>query len=677
MAYRHGAAFLCDKKVGIMATGLQFTFTVEGMSASTFVVTQFSGDDGLFEPFRFSIDLASRLATLTPDDVVDRQATLSVWQDGEKQQSWHGIVSRFAQKDTGHHHTFYDVQLVPPLARLALRQNSRIFQTRSVPDIISMVLQDMNVMDFAFALVRQYPQRDYCVQYRESDLAFVQRIAAEEGIFYHFSHQGGKNTVVFTDDTQNLAKLPEPLLYNVLAGGASNEPHIHRLVRQTYVRPSHTVLQDRTFTNPAYRFLNEQHSAHAAYQGSNYEHFDYGVFHGDDNNTESFTQVRLEALRSDAQTVHAHSNIPKLLAGTKFTLDAHPEVECNRDWTVVSVSHTGTQPQALEEMGGEGITTYYNQLTALQGDRAWRPRPQAKPHIDGVSVATVVGPEGEEIYCDEHGRVKVYFPWDRYNKNDDKASCWVRVSQAWAGGQFGSVMLPRIGHEVLVSYIEGDIDRPIITGCTYNAVQKPPYALPDHKTRTVLRSETHQGSGYNELYFEDQAGKEEISVHAQKDLNVLVNHDRAEQIKHDVHCDVGNARFTHIKEHDHITVDGELRQHSKGNLTQLSDGAMHFKAAQPIVLESDAGITLKVGGSFLKIDAATIAHVASTINMNSGGAPNAGTAVPPTLPHQGQETPVIPDVKTETISPLKSGHDPLMKEWEEKASEFSHFNYSI
>ncbi|HIF9275971.1 TPA: type VI secretion system tip protein TssI/VgrG, partial [Photobacterium damselae] len=204
-----------------------------------------------------------------------------------------------------------------------------------------------------------------------------------------------------------------------------------------------------------------EHSKNTSYQRDIYDHYDYGVFHGDDNNTVSFTKIRLEALRSDAEQIEMISNVAPLLAGLKFELRDHNEPACNRDWTVVSVLHEGEQPQALEEMGGEGITRYHNRVKAIQGDKLWRPLPLVKPRVDGVTVATVVGPEGEEIYCDEFGRVKVSFPWDKYHGQDDKASCWIRVSQAWAGGQYGSMMLPRVGHEVLVSYVEGDIDRPI------------------------------------------------------------------------------------------------------------------------------------------------------------------------------------------------------------------------
>ncbi|PSU87161.1 type VI secretion system tip protein VgrG, partial [Photobacterium kishitanii] len=320
-------------------------------------------------------------------------------------------------------------------------------------------------------------------------------------------------------------------------------------------------------------------------------------------------------------------------------------------WLIIAVTHMGTQPQALEEAGGEGATTYNNEFIVIPAHRPWRPPFNVKPRVDGPQIAKVVGPEGEEIYCDAFGRVKIQFPWDRYSNSDDKASCWVRVSQGWAGSQYGMVALPRVGHEVIVDFLEGDPDQPIITGRSYNATNQPPYELPAHKTRTVLRTETHQGDGYNELRFEDQAGKEEIYVHAQKDVNVLVENDRTDSIKHNLHLDVENERFSHIKVNDHVTVEGESRQHVKGDQTLMIDGTLHLKqgkailndagneihikAGNKVVIESGAEITLKAGGSFIKIDASGVSFVGAAVNLNSGG--NAGrgagyAGVSPLLP---------------------------------------------
>ncbi|PMN87961.1 type VI secretion system Vgr family protein, partial [Enterovibrio norvegicus] len=274
-----------------------------------------------------------------------------------------------------------------------------------------------------------------------------------------------------------------------------------------------------------------------------------------------------------------------------------------------------------------------------------------KPCVHGPQIAIVTGPAGEEIFCDEHGRVKVQFPWDRYGNSDESSSCWVRVSQGWAGGQYGMMAIPRIGHEVIVSFLEGDPDQPIITGRTYHATNVPPYPLPANKTRTVLRTETHQGEGFNELRFEDEAGQEEIYVHAQKDMNLLVENDRKDNIKHDLHLDVENERFSHIKVDDHLTVDGQSKEHIKGDKTITTDSSIHIKQATSqlvdagsevhqksgakLVIEAGSQITLKAGGCFVTVDTAGVHISGPVIDLNAGGGAGSGSGfggIAPALP---------------------------------------------
>ncbi len=219
----------------------------------------------------------------------------------------------------------------------------------------------------------------------------------------------------------------------------------------------------------------------------------------------------------DKVTAAGKSNHFLVQAGHAFEMQDHLDRTMNQKWQVVRVQHYGTQPQALEEAGGEGATTYHNQFTVIPASTSWRASPHPKPQVDGPLIGIVVGPKGEEIFCDKHGRVKVHFPWDRYSNGDDKSSCWIRVAQGWAGSQYGMMAIPRIGHEVIVSFLHGDPDQPIITGRTYHATNVPPYTLPVNKTKTVWRSESHQGEGYNELTFEDQSGSEQVYLHAQRD----------------------------------------------------------------------------------------------------------------------------------------------------------------
>ncbi|SMS03080.1 Phage-related baseplate assembly protein [Vibrio mangrovi] len=300
----------------------------------------------------------------------------------------------------------------------------------------------------------------------------------------------------------------------------------------------------------------------------------------------------------------------------------------------------------------------------IPADNLWLAPIANKPRVDGAMVATVVGPAGEEIYCDEHGRVKLHFPWDRESNGDELSSCWVRVSQGWAGAQYGMVAVPRIGHEVIVDFLDGDPDQPIITGRTFNASNVPPYPLPDNKTKTVIRTETHQGQGFNELSFEDQSGSEKIYLHAQKDTESLIENDATTLIRHDSHLTVENDRYEHIKMNDHLTIDGEQRikitkdqtheiggslQQQIGSLTAVETGsAITLKSGAKIVAEAGSGLTLSAGGSFISIDSGSVNLSGPAINLNAGGSAGSATAY-------GGQAALLPDeitTKPENPAPI-------------------------
>ncbi|EPE2651627.1 type VI secretion system Vgr family protein [Vibrio fluvialis] len=662
-----------------MAT-LKYQFHVEGLEDDTLVVRGFDGQETLSSErmngqpchgFRYQLELASRLANLTPEMVVDKVAELTLYRDDVLVQRVNGIVRRFTQGDTGHHHTFYSLTLVPALERLSLRHNSRIFQLNTVPEILSILLQEMGINDYAFALTRDCAQREFCVQYRETDLDFLHRLAAEEGLVYSFIHEEGKHTLIFSDASDSLPKLGEPIPYNTLAGGMIESPYISALSVHTQSDVSQTALQDYSFKKPAYSFAQQAVGTEMAYQQPNYEHFDAPGRYKDDVSGKAFSQIRLDYLRRNAHTATGKSNQPLLRPGVKFDLQEHLDDTLNRDWLVVRVTSQGTQPQALEEAGGNGATTYANQFTLIPAHRTWRATPQAKPQVDGPMIAMVVGPEGEEIFCDEHGRVKLHFPWDRYSNGDEHSSCWVRVSQGWAGSQYGMIAIPRIGHEVIVSFLNGDPDQPIVTGRTYHATNTAPYALPDNKTKTVLRTETHQGQGYNELSFEDQAGSEQIYLHAQKDFDGLIENDHTSVIKHDKHLTVENDRFTQIKNNQHLTVGGESRESVTGNRTLMVEGSLHvktgsvwvnesgtevhIKAGQKVVIEAGSEITVKAGGSFVKVDPAGVHLSGAGVNLNSGGSPGSGSGFSgqaATLPGNLDDAPPLDAPKTVSYQAL-------------------------
>ncbi len=639
-----------------MSTSLMFIIRIDGLDDKSLVVRGCEGDESLSHDaslfphchgFHYHIGVASRRSDITAFDVIDQFAELQIFRDGECVQRTHGVVSRFTQTGSGHHHSHYELTLVPAVMRLSLHHDRRIFQQQTAVEIISLLLQEAGVEDYAFALTRDVLPREFCMQYRETNLAFIERLAAEEGLVYHHEHIAGKHTIVFSDSSVVMPQLPEPIIYNNQSGGVADRPFISSFEVSTERGVADVTLHDRSFKKPTYRFAQNAQGTHLDYQRDEYAYFDFPGRYKDDEVGKAFSQIRLDYLRRDTQVVSGKSDDPSLRPGHRFSLEGHPDEACNRAWTVVSVHHQGKQPQALEESGGSGETTYSNVFKLIPSNRTWQTTPITKPQALGPEVAIVVGPEGEEIHCDKYGRVRVQFPWDRYSSNDDSASCWIRVAQGLAGPQYGIMALPRVGDEVVVSFLNGDPDQPIVTGRTYHETNVPPYALPENKTKTVLRSKTHQGKGFNELSFEDQAGKEKLYLRAQKDMETDVLNDQVVNIKHDLHAIVDNERFTHVKQTDHHTVDGHLHQHIKKDHSLSVDGDMHHKAngryaletkdeahlkAQKVVIEASSEITFKVAGNFIKMDASGVSLVGAVVNLNSGGSAGSGKGFAGQLP---------------------------------------------
>ncbi|WP_434997634.1 type VI secretion system tip protein VgrG [Pectobacterium brasiliense] len=535
------------------STGLQFTVKVGALPASTFAVVDFQLSEALNQPFALSLNLASPLPGIDFGAVLDQPCELLVWYEGELQRRVSGIVSAFAQGDTGFRRTRYQAEVRPALWRLGLRTNARIFQAQKPEAIIGALLEESGITDYAFALRNEHVVREYCVQYRESDLAFITRLAAEEGLYFFHEFEEGKHRLVFADDAGALAKGPE-LFFNLATQGLSEGAYVRRFRYAEAVRTAEVALKDYSFKTPAYGLLHNKMSGELEHQRESYQHFDYPGRFKQDPSGKAFTGYRLDALRAGAMTGSGESNAAELMPGSSFTLTEHPNLALNIAWQLIAITHSGQQPQALEEESGGEPTTYSNSFEVVKASTTWRADLPYKPMVDGPQIATVVGPAGEEIYCDQYGRVKLQFPWDRYGASDDQSSCWVRVSQGWAGGQYGLIAIPRIGHEVIVSFLEGDPDQPIVTGRTFHATNPSPYPLPANKTRTTLRTTTHKGAGFNELRFEDQAGQEEVFIHAQKDMNTVVLNNRSTGVGVDHAENVGRDQISVIGRHQILNV---------------------------------------------------------------------------------------------------------------------------
>ncbi|HAN1871124.1 TPA: type VI secretion system tip protein TssI/VgrG, partial [Escherichia coli] len=380
----------------------------------------------------------------------------------------------------------------------------------------------------------------FCVQYGESDLAFLARLWAEEGIFFfeRFAADSPEQKLTLCDDVAGLSQAGE-LPFNPDTSAGAETECVSMFRYEAHVRPSSVQSQDYTFKVPDWPGMYEQQGENLNGQLEQYEIFDYPGRYKDEQHGKDFTLYQMDSLRSDAEKATGQSNSPKLWPGTRFTLTGHPQKMLNREWQVVQSILSGSQPQALHGSQGRG-TTLGNQLEVIPADRTWRPRLQSKPKVDGPQSAIVTGPAGEEIFCDEHGRVRVQFHWDRYNPATEASSCWVRVSQAWAGPGFGNLAIPRVGQEVIVDFLNGDPDQPVVMGRTYHEDNRSPGDLPGTKTQMTIRSKTYKGSGFNELRFEDATSNEQVYIHAQKNMDTEVLNDRTTDVKHDHTETIGN-----------------------------------------------------------------------------------------------------------------------------------------
>lgn len=531
-----------------MDTGLYFSCKIGGLPDDTFDVFEFTLNEGLSELFTLTLTLVSKNANIVLNDQLLQQASLTVSSKGVEQRTISGLVASIEQGDSGFRRTFYTIVIKPELWKLTLKQDSRIFHFKSVPDILDALLREHRLVA-KNQLQDEHQSREYVTQKRESDYAFFSRLAAEEGISFWFEQKG-----LFYSDSHLGMTAGIDLSYNTHIQSATQGDFIHKLRVGFFMCPEAAIYKDRNYANPNYAL---QHQAAADLGRTEpYSVFEsYGRFQKD-NAAEPFTKYRLEALRNNSQSGSAETNCIRLMPGKIFIIAEHPSKALNDRWQVVTVTHHGKMPQALEEESNGGATTLTNQVEFVPGYNDWRPPFHYKPLADGDEVATVVGPATEEIYVNKDGAIRVHFHWNRYDEADDKASCWVRVAQGWNGNGYGFLATPRIGQEVIISYMNGDIDRPLVTGCTYNGKNRPPLDLPASKTQTTFKTQTHKGAGFNELRFEDESGKEEVFIHAQKDMNTIVLDQRTTDVGSHHTETIGGNQTIDVKKNQTETIDG-------------------------------------------------------------------------------------------------------------------------
>ncbi|QPB78633.1 type VI secretion system tip protein VgrG [Proteus sp. GOKU] len=613
---------------GLLHTGLVFTCQIGDLPKSTFQVTQFDLTEGLSELFTLSIHAVSEQRDIDFANQLGVASSLTVSRDGKTIRTVQGLLASAEQGNTDGVKTWYQFVIRPEMWVMTLNQDSRIFQHKTVPQILQQLLDEAHIKyDNQFYQPELHQTRRYITQKRESAYAFWCRLAFEEGInfwfeegpklFYSDNHLGMTAGITLTYNPQAETDITDTT--------ATTWRYTERLcsdvrIDKDYnpIRPSYPLSQNTT---------GDVHQQHPVFES-------YGRFQ-EEAEAQPLNQLRYEQSQNYRQTGSANTNCFALIPGKVFTLTNHPSAKMNSRWQVISVSHHGVQPSA-DNGGGEG-TQLSNNVTFIPGTQEWRPPFHYKPLADGDELATVVGPEGEEIYTNEQGAVKVYFHWDRRGKPDHSGSCWLRVAQGWNGDSFGFMAIPRIGQEVIVSYLNGDIDRPIITGCTYNGRNAPPLDLPKEKTRTTFRTKTHKGTGFNELRFEDAGGREEVYLHAQRDLNIHVQHDSHWHTQHDFKHRIDNQRFTEILGDDHLIMKGTQKSLIEGDVSLQIKGAKHskiddelivesgmetsFKSGGKIILEAGTEITLKVGSSFIRLTPSAI-FTSGNLDIGSSGPGN-------------------------------------------------------
>lgn len=506
------------------------------LGGDTLVFTHLTGSDEISHCFTFTIGFVSTDTDIDPLKMLGGALSVQA-ESGENQRWFSGLVSAFRLVRIEERLAYYEATVNPWLWFLGNTTDCRIFQNMSVVEIIEDIFSKYSVAKFEKRLQGSYAPREYCVQYDESDLDFVQRLLEHEGIMYFFEHGDGEHTLILLDAMNKLKATPgyDDVAYNPAGEGERRDvEYITNWIPAASVRPGAYVHTDYDFEKPGADLMARSTQAFSHKEASGEHYHQPGAPHRDTGRGDAIAAIRREELQAPHKRIRASSTARGLFSGCKFKLTEFPQDAQNAEYLVVTAEYRLIDPNYRTHQTSEGGLYTVLMEVAPTSVTFRPPRTTRRPIMRGPQTATVVGPSGEEIYTDKYARVKVQFHWDREGKKDQNSSCFVRVSQTWAGSGWGFIQIPRIGQEVIVDFIEGDPDLPIITGRVYNASQMPPYGLPGSATQSGWKSNSSKGGGgYNELMFEDKAGSELVNFQAQKDHNLLIKNDRTKLVQHD------------------------------------------------------------------------------------------------------------------------------------------------
>ncbi len=646
------------------------------------LLDRFSAKEALSELFEFEVELLHweedpgfKSTPVDVTQILGKQVTIKITHRDMVTREYSGIVNRFSKGDRSTRFSKYHATIVPHIWLLTQKFQSRIFQQKSVPDILREIFDGFEVK---YELTKTYKPRNYCTQYAETDYDFACRMMEEEGIYFYFIHEEGTHRLLVADSPSSHKKLPskDSISYGIKT--QTDEDFISTITglwEETQLQTGKVTFWDQNFQLPHKNLSTSRTSRFSTGDNQKLERYVYpggyarkydgisksGGETGDLANVtddkERTADSAWNALDAEYRTLTAGSDCCSLVAGHKFTLTNHPHDDISGDYLVTSIFHEAEQnpTYVTDDDVEEPYANRFRFIPAGQNSVPFVPeRKTPKPFIRGSQTARVVGPAGEEIFTDKFGRVKVQFNWDRDGQENSDSSCWLRVTQMWAGNKWGSMFIPRIGMEVVVSFLEGDPDQPVITGCVYNPETMPPYTLPDEKTKSGIKTDsTKGGGGFNELRFEDKKGDEQIFVHAQKNLDIRVENDEMELVEKNRHLIVNENQKEKVKIDKHLEVGGNQNEKVTGsysgdvkqnidikagqNYAAESGMQMHLKSGMSLTIETGTNLTLKVGGNFININPGGVFIKGTMVMINSGGAAGTGPGAKPDPPQEPKE----------------------------------------
>lgn len=599
------------------------SLTIKLSDNKSYIVTQLIGEESVSGGCQFSVSIAANMEIDTKN--LGKAVCVSYEFDSGKR-FFSGICStlQFTGYSKDKHQFYYQVEILDPLSLLQYKRSRQIFQNMTTKQIIEKLLEQADLKSyFHFSLSGNGKKHEYCVQLDETDQAFIQRLLASEGWHYHVRHQSNKSTICIGDSNQRFEKISDPKLsYQI---GGNNQQHVLTTWSQSHhVGSGKVSVADHTqdlaeFFDSGTRKSAESYASTSLTQ----ELFAFG--HENKNEVRDAAKMHMEALDLKKSASHSSSNLATLACGYKFELTNHPLGSMNQEYIVTHLSHRISREESNNDVA------YQNQFSCIPSSLVFRPEILDKLRVHSLHTATVTGPKGEEIYRDKLGRVKVQFHWDRGGKNDENSSCWLPVSQGFASKGFGSQFTPRIGDEVIVQYIDGDPNRPIVTGSLYNKNSAAPYSSDTQngiKTRSTPKGSSKQG---NELRFEDQKDKEQVYLHAEKDWLLDVNNDSQSTIKGMKKTQVEKSATLNVKEDIKVESEKTLTAKSKDNWTGDSDKDLNLSAASNINIAAKSTVSvdgnqvsicgkskieLKVGASKIEISASGIKIDAPQVSVS-------------------------------------------------------------